>query len=230
MSMQCPKCGSFHIRKNGKRGEKQNHICADCGRQFIDSYSQRGYEPKVKELCLKMYCNGMGFRQIERCTDVCHNTVINWVKKSAKALPKQPTIETIPEVGELDELQTFVGKKNLIWLWTAVNHFKEGILGWVLGDRSSKTFARLWERIKGWQCYFWVTDGYEVYQKFINSEDQIISKTYMTRVEGENTRLRHYLARLGRKTLCYSKSAEMLEYSVRLLIYYLQNRAIPEFS
>jgi Transposase and inactivated derivatives, IS1 family len=228
--MQCPKCGSSHIRKNGKRGAKQNHICADCGRQFIDSYSQRGYEPKVKELCLKMYCNGMGFRQIERCTDVCHNTVINWVKKSAKALPKQPTIEAIPEVGELDELQTFVGKKNLIWLWTAVNHFKEGILGCVLGDRSSKTFARLWERIKGWQCYFWVTEGYEVYQKFVNSEDQIISKTYMTRVEGENTRLRHYLARLGRKTLCYSKSAEMLEYSVRLLIYYLQNRAIPEFS
>ena len=111
--MQCPKCGSFHIRKNGKRGEKQNHICADCGRQFIDSYSQRGYEPKVKELCLKMYCNGMGFRQIGRCTDVCHNTVINWVKKSAKALPKQPTIEAIPEVGELDELQTFVGKKKL---------------------------------------------------------------------------------------------------------------------
>ena len=45
--MQCPKCGSSHIRKNGKRGEKQNHICADCGRQFIDSYSQRGYEPIV---------------------------------------------------------------------------------------------------------------------------------------------------------------------------------------
>ena len=40
----------------------------------------------------------------------------------------------------------------------------------------------------------------------------------MTRVEGENTRLRHYLARLHRKTLCYSKSKEMLEYSVRLLI------------
>ncbi len=32
----------------------------------------------------------------------------------------------------------------------------------------------------------------------------------MTPVEGENTRLRHYLARLHRKTLCYSKSVEML--------------------
>ncbi|PZO37094.1 MAG: IS1 family transposase, partial [Pseudanabaena frigida] len=28
--MKCPKCGSTHIRKNGKRGDKQNHICADC--------------------------------------------------------------------------------------------------------------------------------------------------------------------------------------------------------
>jgi hypothetical protein len=37
--------------------------------------------------------------------------------------------------------------------------------------------------------------------------DHIVSKTYMTRIEGENTRLRHYLARLHRKTLCYSKSA-----------------------
>jgi insertion element IS1 protein InsB len=48
--------------------------------------------------------------------------------------------------------------------------------------------------------------------------DQIICKTYMTRVEGENTRLRHYLARLHRQTLCYSKSTEMLAYSVKLLI------------
>lgn len=54
--------------------------------------------------------------------------------------------------------------------------------------------------------------------------DQIISKTYMTRVQGENGRLRHYLARLHRKTLCYSKSEEMLLLSIELLIYYLKNR------
>jgi len=64
---------------------------------------------------------------------------------------------------------------------------------------------------------FYVTDGYKVYPSFIEQGDQIISKTYMTRVENENTRLRHYLARLHRKTLCYSKSEEMLRYSIRLL-------------
>jgi len=73
-----------------------------------------------------------------------------------------------------------------------------------------------------WQCYFWVSDGNPVYPGFIPAGDQIVSKTYMTRVEGENTRLRHYLARLHRKTLCYSKSVEMLKHSIRLLIHYLK--------
>ncbi|BAU65682.1 IS1 transposase [Stanieria sp. NIES-3757] len=76
--------------------------------------------------------------------------------------------------------------------------------------------------------------------------NQIVSKTYMTRavrklevasscapsaclpqVEGENTRLRYYLARLHRKTLCYSKSKVMLEHSIRLLIHYLKFWDVP---
>ncbi len=85
----------------------------------------------------------------------------------------------------------------------------QGILVIVLGDRSSQTFKLLWTLIQGWPCYFWVTYGNNVYKMFINPEDHIISKTYMTRVEGENTRLRHCLARLNRKTLCYSKSDEI---------------------
>ena len=58
------------------------------------------------------------------------------------------------------------------------------------------------------------------FTQILNSDgDQIISKTYMVRVEGENTRLRHPKARLHRQTLCYSKSAEMLRYSIQLLIH-----------
>lgn len=118
-------------------------------------------------------------------------------------------------------------KKNKIWLWTAVDHFKPGILGWVLGDHSAETFRPLWELVKTWRCYFYITDGWSVYPCFIEDEDQIISKTYMTRVEGENTRLRHYLARLHRKTLCYSKSRSMLGYSIGLLIHYLKFWEVP---
>jgi IS1 family transposase len=50
---------------------------------------------------------------------------------------------------------------------------------------------------------------------------------YMTRVEGQNTRLRNYLARLHRKTLYYSKSVEMLKHSIRLLLHYLKFADVP---
>ena len=53
----------------------------------------------------------MGFRQIQRCTDINHNTIINWVRDVGTQLPESPPVETVPDVGELDELQTFVGSK-----------------------------------------------------------------------------------------------------------------------
>jgi hypothetical protein len=58
----------------------------------------------------------MGFCAIERATGVNHNTVINWVKQAASNLPDAPEISPIPEVTQIDELETFVGKKNKIWL------------------------------------------------------------------------------------------------------------------
>lgn len=110
--MQCPECGSTHIRKNGKNRGKQNHICVACRRQFIEIYAApQGYSDAVKTMCLKMYVNGMGFRGIERVTGVHHTTVIYWVKLVGENLPDAKKPDSIPEVGELDELETFVGSK-----------------------------------------------------------------------------------------------------------------------
>ena len=110
--MECPECKSTHIRKNGIKKGKQNHICVACGRQFIDRYEPtKGYADDVKRECLEMYNNGMGFRGIERVKKVHHTTIIAWVKRVGKRLPDAYEPDTIPDVGELDELETFVGSK-----------------------------------------------------------------------------------------------------------------------
>jgi transposase-like protein len=111
--MECPECKAIHIRKNGKnRQGKQNYICVTCSRQFIADYDQhRGYDDDVRRECLRMYTNGSGFRAIERVKKVHHTTVIHWVKQVGGLLPDAYEPEAIPEVGELDELETFVGKK-----------------------------------------------------------------------------------------------------------------------
>lgn len=123
-------------------------------------------------------------------------------------------------------LDTFVSSKKTKFGSGVVDDFTSSILGWVVGNRSAATFTPLWTTIKQWQCYFYVTDGWSVYPGFIPDGDQIVSKTYMTRVESENTRLRHYLARLHRQTLCDSKSVEMLRHSIRLLLHYLKLRDV----
>ena len=109
--MICPECQSTNINKNGLKRGKQNHICQDCGRQFIEVYSNRGYSEEVKRQCLQFYVEGNGFRRIERLTGVCHNTVINWVRDAGNSLPSEPDYQDIPEVAQIDELQTYVGKK-----------------------------------------------------------------------------------------------------------------------
>ena len=58
-----------------------------------------------------MYVNGMGFRSIERVTGVHHTTVITWVRQVGERLPDAYDPQATPEVGELDELETFVGSK-----------------------------------------------------------------------------------------------------------------------
>ena len=82
-SHKCPHCESKRISKNGRRHNKQRYICKECGKQFLESYSPKGYSEEVKQRCLDLYRGGMGFRAIEKKTGISHNTVINWVKQAA---------------------------------------------------------------------------------------------------------------------------------------------------
>ena len=105
--------------------------------------AHRGYSDDIRAMCLIMSVNSMGFRGIERETDIYHTTVIDWVKQVGANFPDSYDPDKFTEVSELDRLQTLVGSKYKIWIWTAVNHFKPGILSWVIGYHSADTFKLL---------------------------------------------------------------------------------------
>ncbi|NMG10871.1 hypothetical protein DP117_29965 [Brasilonema sp. UFV-L1] len=60
---------------------------------------------------MEMYVNGSGFRAIERVKKVHHTTVINWVKEVGNTLPDTPEYDEIPEITQVDELETFIGSR-----------------------------------------------------------------------------------------------------------------------
>lgn len=63
-----------------------------------------------------------------------------------------------------------------------------------------------------------MTDYWEAYTKFVPFGQHIQSKKETYTVEGFNSFPRHFLARMRRRTKCYTKSQEMLEHSLRLLM------------
>jgi insertion element IS1 protein InsB len=66
-------------------------------------------------------------------------------------------------------------------------------------------------------------------QSFFQKRFHAQSKAETFTFEGYNSILRHFLARLRRKTKCYTKSLEMLKYSVILLMKY-RNKEMDMFS
>ncbi len=74
-----------------------------------------------------------------------------------------------------------------------------------------------------------MTDHWRAYAEFLPEKSHTQSKAKTYTVEGYNSILRHFLARLRRKTKCYTKSLEMLKYSVILLMKY-RNKKLNMFS
>ena len=63
-----------------------------------------------------------------------------------------------------------------------------------------------------------MTDHWKSYESFIPKEKHIQTKAETFTVEGYNSLFRHFLARMRRKSKCYSKCVKMLEYSMKLLM------------
>ena len=95
-----------------------------------------------------MYVNGLGFRAIERVMGVAHTTVIDWLAQVGECLPDAYAPESIPQVGELDELETFVGRKrNKIWIWTVSTTFSQGFWDGLLATIAPRLSARYGKRL-----------------------------------------------------------------------------------
>ncbi|HYX14658.1 MAG TPA: NYN domain-containing protein [Nostoc sp.] len=45
--MKCPRCESTLYRKNGRRNDKQNYLCKNCGKQFLEPAFPRSLEDEL---------------------------------------------------------------------------------------------------------------------------------------------------------------------------------------
>ena len=91
------------------------------------------------------------------------------------------------------------------------------IVATITGGRDSKTFRQLWKLIeKPDRLYY--TDDWDVYRKVIPDRQHTIGKRYTPHIESCNVNLRHKIAHFTRRTKVVSKSKEMVDLTLRLLM------------
>jgi len=69
--MNCPKCDSEYILKNGRtHSGKQNFKCRDCGRQFVMAPRHQPISEATKELIDRLLLEKISLTGIVRATGV----------------------------------------------------------------------------------------------------------------------------------------------------------------
>ena len=107
-------------------------------------------------------------------------------------------------------------KKNKLWLIKAIDRRTRRTVAWVLGGRDTKTFRRLYNKVKHLKDCTFYTDDWDAFAKVLPSERHIIGKAHTIDIEHDNSNTRHHLGRFTRRTKVVSKKDFMVDLTLRI--------------
>lgn len=139
-AVQCPKCGSIRVVKNGIKRKKQAYICRDCRHKFTEQSLIRGskYTPEMVSLTLDLYFSGMSLRKIARTMNshyglkLGYATIYRWIQKFVPRIAEYANSLT-PELSatwQADEVfvkmkggekETQYKQMNMAYLWNVMD-------------------------------------------------------------------------------------------------------------
>ncbi len=92
----CPVCNSSHVVKNGHiHNGKQNFLCRNCDRQFVENPTQKLISQETKDLIDKLLLERIPLAGIVRVTGVSEAWLQNYVNKKYESVPQK--IEVPPK-------------------------------------------------------------------------------------------------------------------------------------
>ncbi|HAW1732805.1 TPA: IS1-like element ISEc30 family transposase, partial [Escherichia coli] len=188
--------------------------CRDCHRVFQLTYTYQARKPGMKELITEMAFNGAGVRDTARTLKIGSNTVIRTFKKLApKRITSSPvTHADVAFICELDEQWSYVGSKaRQHWIWYAYNTKTGGVLAYTFGPRTDQTCRELLALLTPFNIGMLTSDDWGSYGREVPKNKHLTGKIFTQCIERNNLTLRTRIKRLGRKTICFSRSVEIHE-------------------
>ena len=221
----CPICGLGRCKKNGHiHNGKQNHLCKDCGRQFVIDKTQKLIPEPVRCLIRKALLERNSLRGICRIFSVSLTWLLSYITELYGNLPDDlnfkvggggsKTVALYTLQVEADEMWSFVGNKdNKQWIWIALDVGTRQVIAFHVGQRDRDAARQLWQKIPG--CYRekarFYTDLYEPYVGVIpeNQHRRVIKQSGLTNhIERFNCTLRQRVSRLVGDSLAFSKKLD----------------------
>jgi insertion element IS1 protein InsB len=142
--------------------------------------------------------------------------VIKKIQQIAGEIAK-PLIPMNRKVFEMDELRTFVGKKeNEYWVAYALCSETRQVVDFTVGKRSKRVLSSVVSTLLLSGVKNIKTDKLNIYRSLIPVDKHIANAYNINHIERNNLNLRTHLKRLSRRTICFSRSREMLEACLRI--------------
>ena len=113
-------------------------------------------------------------------------------------------------------------KKTACWLWWALDRPTKKVCGWTLGDRGTQTARRLDAQLPHGAHLTFCTDFWHPYGLIFARHRHLQGQAHTFTIESHNNRIRVSLARLRRKTHCYTKKLANLAASI---LFYLLTKS-----
>ena len=120
---------------------------------------------------------------------------------------------------EMDEMWSFYhDKEHQIWLWWAIDHDTGEAIAYWFGTREHENLDKLVELLTPLEIGNVYTDGNYAYFKLFSEDQLVVTKKNTQKIERKHLSLRTWCARLVRKGIRFSKSAQMHKIVVGLVI------------
>jgi IS1 family transposase/transposase-like protein len=232
--IKCPHCGSDDVRKNGfSKTGKQRYICnnKDCSKStFIEHYTNRAYDPAVRNQIYFNIVNGNGTRATARILGIAKDTVTDALRSIEHNLwfvnydyiSSHVNINAeivLVEEAEMDEMWSFVhDKSHQCWLWWAIDHDTGEPLAFCFGTREHKNVDALLKLLSPFEIKVVYADDNYAYKSRLTDSDLITGKRNTQKIERKHLSLRTWCSRLVRKGIRFSKNERLHIIVVALVI------------
>ena len=216
--MKCIYCKNECIKK-GKYKTTQRYQCKRCKKYQQQKYIHPVIPKSKYDWVLKLNNEGCGISSISRLLQITKSSVQRVIIRIASTL-QSPVYNENNQSYEMDELYTYCkNKKQECWIMYAINKVTGTIINFMVGRRTKANIAQVVNSVMKLKPKRIYTDGLNVYPPLIPKSIHRIFQYSTNKIERHNLTLRTHIKRLGRKTLCFSKSTDVLSSILKLYWY-----------